>query len=42
MQKKFSYPLKISELKQTKYNFNLSADKDELADIRKILVRKFF
>ncbi|MBR3502310.1 MAG: DUF177 domain-containing protein [Alphaproteobacteria bacterium] len=37
MQKKFSYPLKISELKQTKYTFNLSADKDELADIREIL-----
>jgi len=45
MQKKFSFPLKISELKQTQYKFNFSADREELADIKEILqvvdVKKF-
>ena len=37
MQKKFSYPLKISELKQTQYKYTLNADKEELEDITQIL-----
>jgi uncharacterized metal-binding protein YceD (DUF177 family) len=37
MQKKFSYPIKIDELKQTEYTFVLEADKDELVDICSVL-----
>lgn len=37
MQKKFSYPLKIEDLNQNEYKFDLNADKDELEDIREIL-----
>ena len=37
MQKKFSYPLKISELNQNEYKFDLNADAAELEDIREIL-----
>lgn len=37
MQKKFSYPLKIDELNQNQYKFEINADKDELADITEIL-----
>ena len=37
MQKKFSYPIKIDELNQRDYTFNINADQDELEDIRNIL-----
>lgn len=37
MQKKFSYPLKISDLNQNEYKFDLNADKAELEDICEIL-----
>ena len=37
MQKKFSYPLKIDELNQNQYKFEINADQDELADIATIL-----
>jgi uncharacterized metal-binding protein YceD (DUF177 family) len=37
MQKKFSYPLKIDELKQNEYAFTLKADADELVDICQVL-----
>lgn len=37
MQKKFSYPLKIDELNQNQYKFEINADQDELADIAAIL-----
>lgn len=37
MQKKFSYPIKIDELKQSEYTFVLDADKDELVDICSVL-----
>ena len=37
MQKKFSYPLKIDELKQNEYTFTLKADADELVDICQVL-----
>ena len=37
MQKKFSYPLKIDELNQNEYKFDLNADKEELKDITEIL-----
>lgn len=37
MQKKFSYTLKIDDLNQNEYKFNLVADQDELKDIAQIL-----
>lgn len=37
MQKKFSYPVKIDELKQSDYKFLLKADAQELVDIQQIL-----
>ena len=37
MQKKFSYPIKIDELKQNEYTFTLEADKYELVDICSVL-----
>lgn len=37
MQKKFSYPLKIADLKQNEYKFLLDADAAELVDISEIL-----
>ena len=37
MQKKFSYPLKIDELKQSEYAFVLKANADELVDICQVL-----
>lgn len=37
MQKKFSYPLKIDELNQNQYRFEINADQDELTDIAEIL-----
>lgn len=37
MQKKFSYPLKIADLKQNEYKFLLDADEAELVDISEIL-----
>lgn len=45
MQKNFSYPIKIDELNQNQYKYELHADKDELEDITQILqvedVRRF-
>ena len=37
MQKIFSYPIKIADLKQTEYKFLLKADADELVDISAVL-----
>ena len=37
MQKFFSYPIKIAELKQSEYKFSLKADADELVDISQVL-----
>ena len=37
MQKKFSYPIKIADLKQNEYKFTLDADEMELVDISTIL-----
>lgn len=37
MQKKFSYPLKIEDLNQNEYKFDLNATPDELEDICEIL-----
>lgn len=37
MQKKFSYPLKIEDLNQNEYKFDLNADAGELVDICDIL-----
>ena len=37
MQKKFSYPLKIEDLNQNEYKFDINADVQELNDIKEIL-----
>lgn len=37
MQKNFSYPIKIDDLKQSDYKYELNADKAELEDIAQIL-----
>src|SRR5574344_1447078 len=37
MQKKFSYPIKIDELKQNDYKYVLNADAEELQDVTEIL-----
>jgi len=37
MQKKFSYPIKIDELNQNQYHFEIIADKEEREDIKQIL-----
>jgi uncharacterized metal-binding protein YceD (DUF177 family) len=37
MQKDFSYPIKIDELKQSEYKYVINADADELTDITEIL-----
>ena len=37
MQKIFSYPIKIDELNQNRYKFELNADADELKDITAVL-----
>ena len=37
MQKKFSYPIKIDELNQNQYRYEIIADKAEREDIRQIL-----
>ena len=37
MQKNFSYPIKIDDLKQSDYKYELNADKAELEDIAQVL-----
>ena len=37
MQKNFSYPIKIEDLKQSDYKYELKADAEELEDITQIL-----
>lgn len=37
MQKNFSYPIKVEDLKQSDYKYVLDADKEELEDIAEVL-----
>ena len=37
MQKNFSYPIKIEDLKQSDYKYELKADAEELEDITQVL-----